>query len=96
MKEEIIRSLWHIRYIIRKEFLVLLADPRMRVILFLPALLQSLLFGYVASFNLEKVPYAVLDQSRSQSSQQVLAHLDGSGIFKRTADLQNNQQIQQV
>ena len=61
-----------------------------------PVFIQAVLFGYAASYDVNHVDYAVLDQSRSQSSQQVLAHLDGSGIFKRTADLQNNQQIQQV
>ena len=82
--------------LIRKEFLAILADPANRVTLIAPVFIQAVLFGYAASYDVNHVDYAVLDQSRSQSSQQVLAHLDGSGIFKRTADLQNNQQIQQV
>lgn len=87
------RYLW---VLIRKEFLAILADPANRVTLIAPVFIQAVLFGYAASYDVNHVDYAVLDQSRSQSSQQVLAHLDGSGIFKRTADLQNNQQIQQV
>ena len=79
-----------------KEFLAILADPANRVTLIAPVFIQAVLFGYAASYDVNYVAYAVLDQSRSQSSQQVLAHLDGSGIFKRTADLQNNPQIQQV
>lgn len=82
--------------LIRKEFLAILADPANRVTLIAPVFIQAVLFGYAASYDVNHVDYAVLDQSRSQSSQQVLAHLDGSGIFKKTADLQNNQQIQQV
>ena len=87
------RYLW---VLIRKEFLAILADPANRVTLIAPVFIQAVLFGYAASYDVNHVDYAVLDQSRSQSSQQGLAHLDGSGIFKRTADLQNNQQIQQV
>ena len=87
------RYLW---VLIRKEFLAILADPANRVTLIAPVFIQAVLFGYAASYDVNHVDYAVLDQSRSQSSQQVLAHLDGSGIFKRTADLQNNLQIQQV
>ncbi len=87
------RYLW---VLIRKEFLAILVDPANRVTLIAPVFIQAVLFGYAASYDVNHVDYAVLDQSRSQSSQQVLAHLDGSGIFKRTADLQNNQQIQQV
>ncbi|OOW07997.1 antibiotic ABC transporter permease [Acinetobacter sp. MF4642] len=87
------RYLW---VLIRKEFLAILADPANRVTLIAPVFIQAVLFGYAASYDVNHVDYVVLDQSRSQSSQQVLAHLDGSGIFKRTADLQNNQQIQHV
>ena len=87
------RYLW---VLTRKEFLAILADPANRVTIIAPVFIQAVLFGYAASYDVNHVDYAVLDQSRSQSSQQVLAHLDGSGIFKRTADLQNNQQIQQV
>ena len=87
------RYLW---VLIRKEFLAILVDPANRVTLIAPVFIQAVLFGYAASYDVNHVDYAVLDQSRSQSSRQVLAHLDGSGIFKRTADLQNNQQIQQV
>ena len=82
--------------LIRKEFLAILADPANRVTLIAPVFIQAVLFGYAASYDVNHIDNAVLDQSRSQSSQQVLAHLDGSGIFKKTADLQNNQQIQQV
>ena len=72
------RYLW---VLIRKEFLAILADPANRVTLIAPVFIQAVLFGYAASYDVNHVDYAVLDQSRSQSSQQVLAHLDGSGIF---------------
>jgi ABC-2 type transport system permease protein len=39
--------------------------PGERAILIAPALLQSLLFGYGATYDLTNVPYALLDQSRT-------------------------------
>ena len=80
----------------KKEFLTILVDPANRITLIIPIFLQALLFGYAASYDVNHVDYAVLDQSHSQASQQILSHLDGSGVFKRTADLQNTAQIQQV
>ena len=80
----------------KKEFLTILVDPANRITLIIPIFLQALLFGYAASYDVNHVDYAVLDQSHSQASQQILSHLDGSGVFKRTADLQNSAQIQQV
>jgi ABC-2 type transport system permease protein len=80
-------SLLRIMALIHKEFLAVLKDPRGRFIIFLPPILQCLIFGYAASFDLDDVPYAVLDQDHSAASVALLARLDGSGIFRRQADL---------
>jgi ABC-2 type transport system permease protein len=71
----------------RKELLAVLKDPRGRFTLFIPPILQCLIYGYVASYDLTDVPYAVLDQDRSAASRDLLAGLDGSGVFRRVADL---------
>ncbi|MGA8259174.1 MAG: antibiotic ABC transporter permease, partial [Arenicellales bacterium] len=75
-------SLVRILALIRKELLAVLKDPRSRVSLFLPPILQCLLFGYAASYDLNHVPYAVLDQDHSAASTAFLARLDGSGVFE--------------
>lgn len=80
-------SLFRILALIHKEFLAVLKDPRSRFIIFLPPILQSMLFGYAATFDLNSVAYAVIDQDRSASSTAFLARLDGSGIFRREATL---------
>src|SRR5580692_2591261 len=79
--------------LIRKEFLAVLKDPRSRFIIFLPPILQSLIFGYAASFDLNSVPYAVLDQDHGAASAAFLSRLDGSGIFRRQADLRRIEDI---
>src|ERR1700722_15990085 len=80
-------SLLRILALIRKEFLAVLKDPRSRFIIFLPPLLQCLIFGYAASFDLNTVAYAVLDQDHSAASVALLSSLDGSGVFERQANL---------
>src|SRR5450631_902691 len=72
----------------RKELLAVLKDPRSRFSLLVPPILQCLIFGYAASYDLNEVPYAVLDQDHSAASRELLAGLDGSGIFERVANLQ--------
>ncbi len=83
MVDAILRTL----ALIRKELLAVLKDPRSRFSLFIPPILQCLIFGYAATFDLSNVPYAVLDQDRSAASRQLLAALDGSGVFQRVAEL---------
>lgn len=80
----------------QKELVAVVKDPRSRIILFLPVLLQSLLFGYAATFDLNEVPYALLDQDRSAASTRFVARLDGTTVFERVADLTNAHQIRDV
>lgn len=80
----------------RKELLVLLKDPGNRIILIMPVLVQTFLFGYAATFDLNDVPYALLDQSHGQASMDLIAKLDGTGIFHRVETLYTPGQIEQV
>ncbi|WP_111895554.1 ABC transporter permease [Acinetobacter sp. MB5] len=96
MMISILNELHYLIVIIRKEFKAIFSDPANFTILFIPALLQAMLFGYAANYDVNHVTYAVLNQSKGQISQQFLAHLDGSGVFERTRTLDNTTQIQQV
>jgi ABC-2 type transport system permease protein len=71
----------------RKELLAVLKDRTSRFSLLIPPAVQALVFGYAATYDLSHVTYAVLDQDRSVTSHQLLATLDGSGVFERVADL---------
>lgn len=79
--------------LIRKEILALVKDPANRTLLFAPAIMQALLFGYGATYDLTHAPYAVLDQSQGATSNELLARLDGTGVFVRTATLTSSSQI---
>ena len=78
-----IAALAQIAALVRKELLALINEPASRVILIAPAFLQALMYGYGATYDLTHVPYAVLDQSRSAASIELLARLDGTGVFVR-------------
>jgi len=81
-------SLLRILALTRKELLAVLKDRRSRLSLLIPPVVQALVFGYAATYDLNHVTYAALDQDHSAASRQLLAGLDGSGVFKRVADLQ--------
>lgn len=85
--------LFRIIALTRKELLAVLKDPRGRVTLFVPPILQCLVYGYVATYDLNDVPYAVLDRDRSAASRDLLARLDGTGVFHRVADLYREKDV---
>jgi ABC-2 type transport system permease protein len=80
----------------RKELLAVLKEPRNRNILLVPVLLQGLLFGYAATFDLNRASYAVLDQSHCEAATDLVARLDGTGLFKRVATLHRQGDIARV
>lgn len=88
-----LESLLRIIALTRKELLAVLKDRRSRMSLLIPAIVQGLVFGYAATYDLYHVPYAVLDQDHTAASRQLLAGLDGSGVFERVADLQSVRDI---
>jgi ABC-2 type transport system permease protein len=80
-------ALLRILALTRKELLAVLKDRRARMSLLVPAVVQALVFGYAATYDLNHVPYAVIDQDQSDSSRSLLSGLDGSGLFERVAEL---------
>ena len=88
-----LESLLRIIALTRKELLAVLKDTRARNSLLLPPILQCLLFGYAATYDLNHVPYAVLDRDGGGASHALLAKLDGTGIFERVADLQRQSDV---
>ena len=88
------RLLWqHLTFLAHKELLALIKDPRMKVMLILPPILQGFLFGYAANYNLDEVPYALVDTSHSAASRDLVAHLDGSASFRRVVTLDSVAQV---
>jgi len=80
----------------RKELLAVLKDKRARTSLLLPPMIQTLIFGYAASYDLNHVPYALFDQDRSQLSSELIARLDGTGVFNRVADIHRASDIKEL
>lgn len=88
----ILSIFWQVMALVKKEFLAVLKDPASRMILFAPSLIQALLFGYGATYDLTNVPYALLDQSRSMASVELTSRLDGTGVFRRVITLNSASQ----
>ena len=86
-------SILRIFALARKELLAVLKDPRGRFTLLIPPIIQCLIYGYVATYDLNDVPYAVLDQDRSSASQDFLARLSGSRVFRCAANLYREDDI---
>ncbi len=82
-----------IRALMIKEFLALLKDKRGRTVILVPPILQLLVFGYAATFDLNRIPFAVYNEDGGQASRGLVAHFAGSPNFRKVAVLTHEGQI---
>lgn len=86
-------SLLRIAALTRKELLAVLKDRRARMSLLLPVFVQTLVFGYAASYDLNRVPYVVFAQDRGAAAAALLARFEGSPVFEQVANVQRESRL---
>ena len=79
--------------ILVKEFQELIRDNKMRATVLVAPLIQILIFGYAATYDIREIPTAVLDRGNSTLSRRLVNQLEASGYFKIQYRLQSPAQI---
>lgn len=74
-------SLIRLRALLAKEFLLLLRDPRMRFFMIVPPIVQLIVFGYAATFDVRAARVAVVDESGTAASRELLGSVTAGGHF---------------
>src|SRR5262249_35085377 len=68
--------------LIVKELLVLLRDPRSRVILVGPPLVQLLVFSFAATLEVKNIDVVVLDRDEGASGAELVRRIEGAPAFR--------------
>ncbi|MDR6289306.1 ABC-2 type transport system permease protein [Inquilinus ginsengisoli] len=71
-----------LKALIVKELLAVLRDPRSRMILIVPPILQLFVFAYAATMEVRNADIAVLDRDRGAWSQELVNRIDGTPTFR--------------
>jgi ABC-2 type transport system permease protein len=82
--------------LIVKELLAILKDRKSRMVLIGPPLIELLVFGYAATYDLDQAPIAIYNQDHSATSRELVARFAGSQSFKLVAMLDNASQIKHL
>jgi ABC-2 type transport system permease protein len=85
-----------IRVILRKEFIQLLREPRMRGMVFLAPLIQLVMFGYAVSLDVDHARIAWRDMSQTPESRALRGRFEGSGRFEIVALPQSEDEVQSL
>ena len=85
--------LQHILALALKELLALLRDKRSRFVLVGPPVIQLLVFGFAATYDLQHAPMAIYDQDRGAAARELIARFAGSPNFQVVARIEHEAQI---
>jgi len=70
--------IWHL---MRKEFIQVLRDPRMKFLIFVTPVIQLIVFGYAVTTDVDEIRMAVLDRDHSSQSRLLVDRFTSSGYF---------------
>ena len=85
-----------IRHMVRKEFLQVLRDKRLRFFIVVPPVVQLLVFGYVVTMDVNVVPTVIVDRDRTAASRDFAQRFTASGYFIITAEAETEREVRAV
>jgi len=85
-----------LRALIAKEFLAVWKDKKSRAVIIGPPLIQLLVFGYAATFDVNHVATAIYNEDSGLAARELIARFEGSPSFETVARLSRDAQIQDV
>jgi len=88
--------LTRMKQMIVKEFIQVLRDKRTRFILIIPPIIQMMVFGYAANYEIHHVPTVVLDYDHSQESRDLISRFQSSPYFDVKSPVDDSRQISRL
>lgn len=85
-----------IQTMLRKELLQVLREPRLRIMVILPPILQLIIFGFAVNLDVENARLAWMDQDHSAASRELGAMLENSRYFHIAARPSSEAEAQQL
>ena len=76
-----------------KELLAVLKDVKSRMVLVGPPIIQLVVFGYAANYDLNHVPFAVYNEDPSQPSRELVARFEGAPAFQEVARIHSDAEV---
>lgn len=82
--------------VVGKEIIHTRRDPMLLRMAFILPVVQLLLIGYAAQFNIDNIPTAICDEDRTSASREVVQTIQGAGYFDIVPASGDHRDIQQM
>ncbi|MDF2501019.1 MAG: ybhR-2 [Anaerosporomusa subterranea] len=85
-----------LRHMIRKEFIQVFRNSKMRAIVLVMPLVQSMIFGYAVTTDVKQVATAIYDQSATPESRDLIGRFIHSGYFSVKTVIHSDREIDEL
>lgn len=85
-----------LRHLIRKEFIQVLRDKKLRLFIFMPPIIQLLTYGYAINFDIKGVPTAIYDESGSAAARRLVSRFAASEYFAVRYFIQSEAELRRL
>ena len=87
------RRIWQM---VKKEFIQVWRDRRLRIFLILPPIVQLIIYGYAINFDIRQVPFGVFDEDRTQASESLISRFTASEYFRLTDSINSEAELRDL
>ena len=87
------QRIWHI---IIKEFIQAVRDPRLRIFIVLPPIVQLLTYGYAINFDYRQIPMAVWDEAGTSQSREFIQRFSQNDYFDLITMIHSPQEMEDL
>ncbi len=85
-----------IKEMLIKEFILLIRDPKMRYLVLLIPILQTLIFGYAVTTDVKNISTAIFDEDKSVESRALIEAFTHSGYFDFDYNLTHDNEMADI
>lgn len=89
-------SFERLRHMIRKEFIQVFRNSKMRAIVLVMPLVQSMVFGYAVTTDVKQVATAIYDQAETPESRDLIDRFIHSGYFSVKMMIRSDREIDEL
>lgn len=79
--------------LIKKELIGILRDPKTRISLLIPPIVQLFIFTFAATLDVKNVPVGIYNRDSGEKAIELIARFQGSPMFTQLIHLQSHQEI---
>jgi ABC-2 type transport system permease protein len=89
-------TLRRIKYMIKKEFIQIFRDRKMKPIIFVAPVLQLIVFGYAVTMDVANIRTAVYDLDKTSVTREIARRFESSGYFRIVAYPGSDGEVRQL